>query len=76
MPSLMSALGIDRLSTAERFQLVQELWDSIASEAEQMPLSESQKQELDRRLAALEANPERVVAWEEVEARIMARLGK
>ncbi len=34
MSSLMTALGIDRMSPDERLQLVQEIWDSIAGEAE------------------------------------------
>ena len=37
-------------------------------------LTEAQKQELDRRLAELEANPDEVTPWEEVEAEIRARL--
>jgi putative addiction module component (TIGR02574 family) len=73
MPSLLSTLGIDRLSVAERLQLVGEIWDSIAPALEQLPLTEAQRQELDRRLAALEANPGNVVPWEEVEARALLR---
>jgi putative addiction module component (TIGR02574 family) len=73
MSSLITALGIDRLSAGERLQLVQEIWDSLGDEVSCLPLSEAQKQELDRRLATLEANPDAVVPWEEVEARALAR---
>jgi putative addiction module component (TIGR02574 family) len=73
MPSLLSSLGIDHLSVAERIQLVEEIWDSIAPALEQLPLTEAQRQELDRRLAALQADPTNVVPWEEVEARAFAR---
>jgi putative addiction module component (TIGR02574 family) len=76
MSSLMTALGVDRLSVPERLQLVQEIWDSLGPAADLPPLTEAQKQELDRRLAALEANPAAVSPWEEVEARILARLGR
>lgn len=76
MPSLLSSLGIDRLSVCERIQLVQEIWDSIAPAVEQFPLTEAQRQELDRRLASLQANPDNVIPWEEVEARALARFRK
>jgi len=76
MSSLMTSLGIDRLSVAERLQLVQEIWDSIVPSVEQLPLTQAQRDELDRRLAALEANPGNVVPWEEVEARALARFRK
>jgi len=73
MSSLITALGIDRLSAGERLQLAEEIWDSLEAELPEFPLSDAQKQELDRRIAALEANPDAVVPWEEVEARALAR---
>jgi putative addiction module component (TIGR02574 family) len=69
----MQALGIDRLSVAERIALVQESWDSIAAEVEQAPLTEAQRQEVDRRLAAHRANPGAAIPWEQVEAEALAR---
>jgi putative addiction module component (TIGR02574 family) len=72
----MVTLGIDRLNAAERLQLVQEIWDSLESEIQQTPLTEAQRKELDRRLAALDANPGAVSTWAEVEARVLARLGR
>jgi putative addiction module component (TIGR02574 family) len=73
MSSLLTSLGIDWLSVAERLQLVQEIWDSIAPSLEQLLLTQAQRDELDRRLAALEASPTRVIPWEEVETRALAR---
>ena len=73
MSSLITALGIDRLSAGERLQLAEEIWDSLEAELPEFPLSDAQKQELDRRIAALEANPDAVVPWEEVQARALAR---
>lgn len=35
-------------------RLVEELWDSIASEQDALPLPDEQRDELDRRLAAYE----------------------
>ena len=76
MSSLMTSLGIDRLSVDERLQLVLEIWDSVAPSIEQLPITQAQRDELDRRLAALEANPSNVIPWEEVEARALARFRK
>ena len=76
MSPTLQALGIDRLSVAERIALVQEIWDSIAADAEPSPLTEEQKQEVDRRLAAHQANPQAAIRWEQVEAEALARLGK
>jgi putative addiction module component (TIGR02574 family) len=72
-PSLQ-ALGIDRLSVAERMALIGEIWDSISAEVEQSPLTEAQRQEVDRRLAAHRANPQAAIPWEQVEAEALARL--
>jgi putative addiction module component (TIGR02574 family) len=74
MSPTFQALGIDRLSIAERIALVQEIWDSIAAEAEQASLTEAQRQEVDRRLAAHRANPHAGIPWEQVEAEALARL--
>lgn len=74
MPSLMSTLGIDRLSPAERVQLVEEILDSLDEDRASPPLTVAQRQELDRRLAALDADPAGMSAWDEVEARILAGL--
>jgi putative addiction module component (TIGR02574 family) len=76
MSPLMQSLGIDRLSVAERLQLVQEIWDSIADEQDQIPLTEEQKKEIDRRLEAYRANPDSGIPWEVVRARAEERLRK
>ena len=57
-----------QLSTAERLELVEELWDSIAAEreSEPFPLTAAQRQELDE-------HPERARPWDEVRKRLWAR---
>jgi putative addiction module component (TIGR02574 family) len=54
------------LSISERIQLVQDIWDSIAMNTEEIPVIDSQKQELDRRLNLWEKNPDKLSKWEEV----------
>ncbi len=74
MSSTLQTLGIDRLTFEDRLALVQELWDSIAIEAENSPLTDDQRSEVDRRLAAYQANPQSAIPWEQVEAEVEARL--
>jgi putative addiction module component (TIGR02574 family) len=65
-----------RLTIAERLQLVEDIWDSIAADAdeESLPLSDEEKAMLDERLADMEANPGDGAPWSEVRARIINRL--
>ena len=75
MPTL-EQLGIDRLTTAERLALAQEILDSVAADQPHPPLSDAKRQELDRRLADAVANPADGVTWEQVEAAALARFGR
>jgi putative addiction module component (TIGR02574 family) len=73
MPPTLEQLGIDRLEPEDRLTLAEAIWDSVAREIEQAPLSEAQRQELERRLADSIARPDAVTAWEVVKARALAR---
>jgi putative addiction module component (TIGR02574 family) len=61
------------LSIAERIQMVEDIWDSIAAVPEAVPVSEDQKMELDRRLEAYHRNPDLGSPWVEVRERIRSR---
>jgi putative addiction module component (TIGR02574 family) len=69
------AFDYRQLSVAERLELVEEIWDSIAADADAdtLPLSESERQLLDERLADLEANPDAGSPWPQVRARILGK---
>ena len=73
IPTIQS-LGIDQLPRDVRLALVQEIWDTIAAEANVMPLSEMQRRELERRAADDDANPDDVTPWEEVKATVLTKL--
>lgn len=60
-----------KLSIAERINLVEEIWDSIAEENGCFELSESQKEELDRRLESYRRNPSRGRTWEEIKSEFL-----
>ena len=59
-------VDISELSISERIQLAEDLWDSILTTLDTIPLSEAQKQELDRRLELHRQNPNLGSTWEEV----------
>ena len=70
MFTTLQSFGLDQLSVAERILLVEELWDSIAADVEQVPLTEAQQEDLQRRMQAYEANPKAGSSWEMVKARV------
>lgn len=58
------------LPIAERVRLVEAIWDSISAAPEALPLTQWQKEELDRRLAEYEADPDSGSTLEEAFARL------
>ncbi len=73
MSPTLEELGIDRLSSEDRLVLAEAIWNSVAEEIERAPLSEGQRQELERRLADSIARPDAVTPWEVIKARALAR---
>jgi putative addiction module component (TIGR02574 family) len=73
------AFDFRQLPLAERVQLVEDIWDSIAQEAnagvDALPLSEAQRTELLRRLADADAHPDDRIPWEEVRSELFKRGG-
>lgn len=55
----------------DRLRLLEEVWDGLSEKGAE--LSDDLKDLLDRRLEALDRNPEAVVSWEDVEARALER---
>ena len=64
---------LQKLSTADKFALAVELWDELSSKSDEIPITEDQLNELDRRFEEYRQNPDKVVTWEEVKARILSR---
>ncbi len=71
--SKVSLADVLELSVAERIQLVGDIWDSIATQLEPLPLTQAQRDELDRRLEDYHQHPEKGSPWEEVKERIAKR---
>jgi len=59
------------LTIPEKLQLIEEIWDSVVMDADQIPLTQSQKQELDRRLASYQNIENEGKSWEVVKRRII-----
>ena len=64
------------LGPAEKLQLVEDLWDDLASRPEDVPVHDWQKEELAKRKANLELNPSSALDWQEVKRRIRSRYGR
>jgi putative addiction module component (TIGR02574 family) len=67
--STITVSDLLHLSVAERLQLVEDLWDSIAAEAiadpSRLPLDASLRQELRRRSEAYRRNPHEAIPLDE-----------
>jgi putative addiction module component (TIGR02574 family) len=61
------------LSISERIQLVEDIWDTIAAEAQSIELTEDEKKIIDERLDAYHRNPDLGAPWEDVYKRILSR---
>jgi putative addiction module component (TIGR02574 family) len=59
-----------QLTIAERIQLAEDIWDSVAAFPESVPLTEAQKEELDRRLQAYTQNPNEGIAWDDLKDKL------
>lgn len=58
------------MSIAERIQLAEDIWDSIAVAPESVPVTDAQKRELDRRLQAYEQNSNDGISWDELKGKV------
>jgi putative addiction module component (TIGR02574 family) len=66
------ALDLKRLSRDEQFDLLDQLWENLGRDPEAFPLTDAQREELDRRLDELEAEGPTGLLWDEVVAQARA----
>jgi putative addiction module component (TIGR02574 family) len=69
MKLTLEQFGIDRLSPQQRLELLDLIWDSLP---EDIPFSppDWHLRELERRVAAADADPDAAEPWEEVRTRL------
>lgn len=60
------------LSVPERIQLVEDIWDTIATKAEGVELTEEEKKVIDERLEAYHRSPDSGSPWEDTYRRIVS----
>ena len=61
------------LGVRERLELIEEIWDSIASHPEAITLTAAQRKELERRKREHKRDPSRAKPWSEVHKRLEKR---
>ena len=62
----MLDIDIKRLSREERLNLIEELWDSLASSQDQLELTDAQREELDLRLDEMDRDENLGIPWDQV----------
>ena len=68
--------AVKSLPLPDRVELVDAVWESIAAEGYEPPLTESQSAELQRRLEEHRQNPASGIPWETVRAELHEKYGK
>ena len=51
------------LTVSERVKIVEEIWNSIVDNAEQLPISDRERIEIDKRLKKYEKAPNEGIEW-------------
>ena len=67
----MNAIDIAKLSPEQRLELLEQIWDTLSPEA--VPMTDGQKEELNRRLDELDREGPVGIPWNEVLDRIRNR---
>jgi putative addiction module component (TIGR02574 family) len=71
---MISKSDLLELDVASRLELIEELWDSIASDpsaASQVPLGEDERELLEQRLEEHRTDPGSARSWQETRAEIL-----
>lgn len=70
LPDAANELLRTPLTVQQRIELIGQLWDGIPDSIEALPMPDWHREELDRRLALAEAEPDAAVPWEEVKRQL------
>ena len=68
------AMNLGDLTVEERLELLEEVWDSLSRTPESLPLTDTQREELDRRLDEIEGGDVTGIPWDQVLEQIRRRL--
>jgi putative addiction module component (TIGR02574 family) len=70
LPEAAAELLRTPLTVEQRLELIGELWDSIPDSLDALPVPEWHQEELERRLASADAEPDAAIPWEQVKRRL------
>jgi len=62
-----------RLPPMERLKLIEEVWDSLAADPAAFPATSQELEELERRRKRYVSNPDSLIDWQEMKARLFRR---
>jgi putative addiction module component (TIGR02574 family) len=69
----LPALNLNSLSPEEKLRLLEEVWESLATDPAKVPLTDWQRRELDRRLDEVEREGPTGIPWDRVLSEIEGR---
>ena len=69
----MAMIDIATLTPEQQLELLEQIWDSLSANPEAVPLTQPQREELDRRLDELDAEGPAGIPWDEVYRRLRDR---
>jgi len=64
---------VARLTAAEKLLLVSELWDDLAANPTEVPISREVIAELDRRMMEYRRDPSKTTTWEVIQQRLLGK---
>ena len=70
LPEAAAELLRTPLTVDQRLDLIGELWDGIPDSLDELPVPDWHREELERRLAAADADPDAGIPWEQVKRRL------
>ena len=71
----MSRVPLDQileLPASDRVEIAQVIWESVFEHPEAVPLTQAQKDELERRWRAFEQNPDEGELWDDVKRSLLS----
>ena len=70
------SISVFDLSPSEKLQLVEDLWDDLAANPEDVPIHDWQRAEIARRKENLMENPASALSWPEIKRRVREQHGR
>jgi len=64
---------INQLNLSDKIRLVEDLWDSIAENQENLPMPDWHKRELDKRLQAFQSGETQIVDWNTIQKELKTK---